>query len=99
MKPAGLAAAEARKPERTKRYSFEQGELALLADDEGALKKRKGAWRYWSEQPASYRKAATWGVLSAKKNEARARRLASLVDHCAEGKRLRQFTAWKARRA
>ena len=44
------------------------------------------------EEAPSYQHAATHWVVSAKKEETRARRLAQLIAHSAEGKKLRQFT-------
>lgn len=54
-----------------------------------SLKQNHDAWAFWQEQPPGYRKqAATW-VRSAKKEETRERRLATLIDDCAAGLRIK----------
>jgi len=49
------------------------------------------AWAYFSAQPPSYRRVAQWWVISAKKEETRERRLATLIALSAEGKQIPQF--------
>jgi uncharacterized protein YdeI (YjbR/CyaY-like superfamily) len=50
----------------------------------------------WSAaQPPSYKKAANWWVLSAKKEETRLKRLAQLIDYSAQGDTIPQFTIVK----
>jgi uncharacterized protein YdeI (YjbR/CyaY-like superfamily) len=91
--PPGLAAFAARAPERSGIYSYEQRHAASL--DPGAeaeFRAREGAWEFFSAQPPSYRKTAIWWVVSAKRPETRARRLAALVDDSAAGRRLGQFS-------
>jgi hypothetical protein len=43
---------------------------------------------WFSEQSLAYRQLATFWVVSAKRPEARARRLATLIDCWAEGRRI-----------
>jgi uncharacterized protein YdeI (YjbR/CyaY-like superfamily) len=85
MRPAGLAAFEARSPEKTAIYSYER-ETAALTDEEAArIRANGGAWADWQGRPPSYRKAVTQWIVSAKKPETRARRLDALIAACAEG--------------
>ncbi|HLE97658.1 MAG TPA: YdeI/OmpD-associated family protein [Candidatus Thermoplasmatota archaeon] len=93
--PAGLAAFEARDPERTGLYSFEQGELELTGDQTKAMKADRRAWAYWRGATPAYRKAATWWIRSAKKEETRERRLAALVACSARGRRVPPFVERK----
>jgi uncharacterized protein YdeI (YjbR/CyaY-like superfamily) len=87
MQPAGLAAFEKRTDKRTGRYSFEQTEkIELDAAQEREFRKHKKAWAYFQAQRPSYRKQATWWVVSAKREETRARRLATLIADSAEGR-------------
>ena len=88
MTAAGIAAFEARSPERTGVYSFEQESVALAAPYAATLRSNPRASEFFEAQAASYRKAATWWVMSAKREETRARRLAALVDDSAHGRRL-----------
>ena len=92
MHPAGLAAYEARDPERQKRYSFENRDAALSSTDEKVFLANKKAWTNFSAFPPSYRHPAIWWVVSAKKPETRERRLATLIDDSAAGRRIKHLT-------
>ena len=87
MQPAGLAAFEKRTDARSGRYSFEQSaEVSLEPAMEQKFRKNKKAWEYFQAQRPSYRKQATWWVISAKREDTRARRLATLIADSAAGK-------------
>jgi uncharacterized protein YdeI (YjbR/CyaY-like superfamily) len=88
MRPAGLAAFEAREERRTGIYSYEQRPQELPPEYERKLKTNRRAWEFWRGVAPSYRKAATWWVISAKKEETRARRLAVLIETSAKGERV-----------
>jgi uncharacterized protein YdeI (YjbR/CyaY-like superfamily) len=94
MQPTGLAAFRARKEDRSGIYSHEQGDVELPEPYRGLLRENRAAWEYFETQPASYRKAASWWIVSAKKDETRRKRLDKLVVHSAQGERVPQFT-WK----
>ena len=65
MREAGLAAFEARSPEKTAIYSYER-EVAALSDDEtAAIGANPAAWADWERRPPSYRNAiAHWSSTS-----------------------------------
>lgn len=87
MRPAGIRAFEARAPERTGIYSYEQRHSAKLTPAQlRQLKANPAAWEYFQAQPRSYRTAATWWVVSAKKEETREKRLAQLIADSALGR-------------
>ena len=87
MRPMGLAAFEKR--DETKAYSFENRTRAVLgAAEEGKLRRNKKAWATWESSPPGYRRVASWYVMSAKKEETRQRRLASLIRDTAAGRKL-----------
>ena len=92
MQPAGMRAFEARQPDRTGVYSFEQRAEAAL---DGAMVERfranEAAWAFWEAQPPGYRRTATWYVASAKKEETRTRRLDRLIDDSAAGRRIKEL--------
>ena len=88
MRPAGTAAFAERRENRSGIYSYEQRPVELPEPYRAVLEKNKAAHAFFSAQPPSYRKMASWFVLSAKKEETRAARLAKLVEMCAAGKRL-----------
>ena len=92
MHPAGLKTFEARQPERSNAYSFEQGDIELGDVFEEEFRQNKEAWNYFQAQPAGYKKTAIWWVISAKREETKHKRLATLIADSAEGKRLRQVT-------
>ena len=93
MAPAGLAAFEARSPDRTGVYSFERRQPARLEPaQERQFRTNKAAWKFFESQPPSYRKTAVHWVVSAKREETRSRRLAQLIEDSAAGRRLAQLT-------
>jgi uncharacterized protein YdeI (YjbR/CyaY-like superfamily) len=89
MTEAGTAAWERRRDHLTGVYSAEQEELELPAEVEAALRAAPGAWEFWAAQPPSYRKSATWWLVSAKKAETRTKRLDELVADSAAGLRIK----------
>jgi len=88
MKPPGLEAFQARDPHKTKKYSFERDTAALEPAHERLFKKNRAAWQFFQAQPPSYRKVMAWWIISAVKDETRAKRLTALIDACAAGRRL-----------
>jgi uncharacterized protein YdeI (YjbR/CyaY-like superfamily) len=92
MRPAGLAAFERRIEARSAVYSFEQETIELGRTYERLFRADRAAWMFFQDQPPSYRKAATWWVISAKKEETRLRRLETLVADSANGRRIKQLT-------
>jgi hypothetical protein len=80
MMPAGLKAFEERDEAKAKRYSYEQRFPKLDRASEAKFKANSRAWEFFHSQPDSYKRTATWWVMSAKKQETRSRRLATLID-------------------
>lgn len=98
MHPAGRAAFAARTEDRSNTYSFEQREPVELGDAHTkTFQANAPAWEFFQSQPPSYRKAAIWWVISAKREETRDRRLAALIDDSAEGRRIRSLIPPAAR--
>ncbi len=95
MRPAGLTAFEARKDNKSGIYSYEQRSAALPAPYEKTLRKNTAAWKFFQAQPASYRKAAYWWVVSARQEATRLKRLDQLIEYSAHGRTIPQFTRWK----
>ncbi len=90
MHPAGLKAFERRSEERSAIYSYEQRKSARL--DPGAersFRANKKAWAYFQAQAPGYRQTATWWVISAKREETRNKRLATLIADSARGRAIR----------
>ena len=85
MRPAGVAAFEARDPERTAIYSYEREDAALTDEEVGRLKANEAAWTDWERRSRSYKRTVTYWIASAKKQETRARRLDALIEAAAQG--------------
>ena len=75
----------ARRENKSGVYSYEQRRDELEEPYAGILEKNKEAWSFFQSQPPSYRKAAGWWVISAKKEETRLKRLETLIKDSAEG--------------
>lgn len=88
MAPAGVATYEGRDLKREKRYSFENNDAAFAPDEEAAFRARDDAWAWYERQGRSYRHAALWWVVSAKKPETRRKRLAQLIEDSAAGRKI-----------
>src|SRR5262245_5256388 len=89
MTPAGEAAFAARRTDRSATYSYEQRhEAAFDAEQETMFRSTPAAWQWFVEQAPSYRRLATFWVISAKRPETRARRLATLIECSADRRRV-----------
>ena len=91
MRPAGLKAYAAREENRSGIYAYEQ-RSELLPDPYAAVfKKDKAAWRFYQTMPPWYRRTTGWWIVSAKKEETRLKRLATLMEHCRSKRTLPQL--------
>jgi uncharacterized protein YdeI (YjbR/CyaY-like superfamily) len=93
MRPAGLAAFQARTDDRSAVYSHEQRRAARLEpEQEARFRAEPTAWTWFERQAPSYRRAAIHWVTSAKRAETRERRLAALIADSAAGRTVRPLT-------
>ena len=89
MTPAGEAAFAARCENRSAVYSYERRHEAVFdAEQERAFRANGAAWEWFNAQSPTYRATATFWVVSAKRPETRERRLGSLIECSAEGRRV-----------
>lgn len=89
MTPAGEEAFAARREKPAGALTYERRhEAAFDAEQEAAFRRNRAAWKWFNEQTASYRAMATFWVLSAKRPETRARRLGTLIECSAGGRRV-----------
>lgn len=88
MSPAGLRAFEARDEKKSAIYAYENAPRTLPPDAEKAFRANQRGWEYFNAQPPWYRRVVTYWVVSAKKEETRARRLATLIADSAAGRRV-----------
>jgi uncharacterized protein YdeI (YjbR/CyaY-like superfamily) len=86
MRPAGLAAFEARTPERTALYSYEREAAALTDEETARFRANAAAWADWQRRAPSYRRAVSFWVASAKRPETRDRRFEMLLTDSAAGR-------------
>ena len=87
MTDAGLAVIRAAKADGS--WSMQDAAEALIEPAElvAALDANPAARRHWDAFPPSPRRALIWWVMSAKRPETKARRVAHLVDEAAQGRR------------
>jgi uncharacterized protein YdeI (YjbR/CyaY-like superfamily) len=98
MRAPGLAAFEGRDERKAARYSFEQRTVRLAPSFAKALEANAAARGFFRSQPPSYRRVATWWVMSAKRKETRERRFATLLADSAAGRRVGVATLAPRRR-
>jgi uncharacterized protein YdeI (YjbR/CyaY-like superfamily) len=93
MHPAGQKAFERRTDERSAIYSYEQRKKARLDPEaERSFRANKKAWAFFQAQAPGYRKTAIWWVMSAKREETRQRRLATLIGDSQNGRTIGPLT-------
>jgi len=83
---SGKAAFSRREASRAGLYSFEQAVVELPPAYEKTFRANRKAWSHFSASRPSYRRAATWWVISARQEPTRARRLATLIADSAAGR-------------
>jgi uncharacterized protein YdeI (YjbR/CyaY-like superfamily) len=93
LQSAGIDAFAVRKEKRSGIYAYEQRKKAALdPEQERRFRASKRAWDFFQSQPPSYRQTASWWVISAKREETRERRLATLIKDSAAGRRIGPLT-------
>ena len=86
MTPAGRAAFARRNEAKTGVYAYEQADEGMLdAGSERLFRANKKAWDHFLSRAPYYRKATIRWVMSAKKDDTRRRRLATLIACEAKG--------------
>ncbi len=84
VSPAGIRAFERRSAKKSSIYAYENRESAVLdAESEAEFKRHRAAWSFFESCPSWYRRTATWRIVSAKRPDTRAKRLAELIACCA----------------
>ena len=69
-------------------YAYENRPREFAPEYEKQFRANAKAWEFWIAQPPWYRRVSTYWIMEAKKDETRARRLATLIDHSANGRRV-----------
>jgi uncharacterized protein YdeI (YjbR/CyaY-like superfamily) len=90
MTAAGVRAYEENKG-RQGVYAYETALKELSPAEMRQFRADKAAWADWEKRPAGYRRQVLHWIASAKKPETRARRLATLIEDSAAGRKLAQY--------
>ena len=91
MKAEGLAAFAFKDAHADSGYATHKMEGALTDRMVARFKETAGAWEFYMEQPPGYRRQTARWVTSAKREETRQRRLATLIDDSANHLRIKQL--------
>jgi uncharacterized protein YdeI (YjbR/CyaY-like superfamily) len=81
MRPAGMAAFQARKENKSGIYSYEQRSVEMPEPYASQFQSNRKAWQYYQSQSQWYRKTVNWWVISAKREATRSKRLEKLIDY------------------
>jgi uncharacterized protein YdeI (YjbR/CyaY-like superfamily) len=97
MRPEGLAVFEARGEQHQRGYSFSDRPEVFPPELEAAFRVHAAAWEYFERQPPGYRRAAIHWVSNAKQEATRLKRLATLIEDSAAGRRLGRTTQYSGK--
>jgi uncharacterized protein YdeI (YjbR/CyaY-like superfamily) len=96
MTEAGVRAYEENK-ERTGVYAYENEPKVLTDAETERFRSNPAAWADWERRPPGYRRVVLHWITSAKKPETRARRLATLIEDSAAGRKLAGYDIGRKR--
>lgn len=88
MTPAGIAAFERRREDKSEVYSYENKPTEFPAEFEKLFRAEPKAWEFFEKQPNGYRRTMMFWVMSAKQEKTRLSRLEKLIFESAGGRRL-----------
>ena len=91
MHPSGIKVFENRDTKMEKLYSHEQEKFELSSDYENIFKENVTGWSFFQNQAPSYKKQATWWVISAKQVVTRQKRLNILIECSEKGEKVPPF--------
>ncbi len=92
MHPVGIKAFEAREDARSGIYSFEQQHIEFSNEQEDQFRANEAAWTFFEAKAPWYRRAATWWVVSAKRQATRDKRLSTLIEASKLGQTIDHLT-------
>src|SRR6516165_407393 len=89
VRPAGITAFQKRTPAKSRVYSYENRKAARLSSAATTLfRAESAAWKFFQQQPKSYRQTAIWWVSSARRAPTQENRLQRLIASSKAGRRL-----------
>lgn len=74
--------------ENRSHYSYESEARQLDSAETQLFKANRAGWKDWEKRPSGYRKMVLHWITSAKRPETRARRLATLIEDSAAGRKI-----------
>lgn len=96
MQPAGLAVFETRGEKHERGYSFVDRAQDFPPEIEAQFRRTNAeAWAFFEKQPPGYRRACIYHVTSPKTEATRQKRLATLIEDSAAGRRLGYTTKYQ----
>jgi len=84
----GLAVFKARDLKKSQQYSYERNNCRFEAAHEKTFKANAKAWEFFRVQAPWYQRTTTWWVISAKREETRLKRLATLIEDSEKGRKI-----------
>ena len=91
--PTGLKVFQQRDEKKSKLYSYEVGNCKFASEYAKQFRADPTAWEFYQAQASWYRRVSCYWVMSAKREETRLRRLATLIADSANRRRIKQLTA------
>ena len=88
MQKPGLATFETGDLKKSRQYSYERNNCKLEAAHEKRFKANARTWEFFRAQAPWYQRTTTWWVVSAKREETRLKRLATLIADSEKGRRI-----------
>ena len=89
IRSAGMTAFQKRRAAKSRVYSYENRKTATLSSAATKLfRAQTTAWKFFQQQPASYRQIAIWWISSAKRPQTQEKRLQRLIAASKAGRRL-----------
>jgi len=88
MQKPGRTAFKTRDRKKSQLYSYERYHCKLEATHEKQFKANVKAWEFFRAQAPWYQRTTTWWVVSAKREETRLKRLATLIADSEKGRRI-----------
>jgi uncharacterized protein YdeI (YjbR/CyaY-like superfamily) len=89
MKPAGIAAFEKRREDKSAIYAYENKPTEFPAEFEKLFREREKAWEFFEKQPNGYKRTIMYWVLSAKQEATQKSRLEKLIFESENERRMR----------
>ena len=95
MHVSGLSAFRRRSAERSKIYAYENRQTELSPEYTKIFRAKRPAWKYFESQAPWYQRTSVFWVMSAKREETREKRLATLIACSAKAKPIPQLDRTK----